>query len=58
MILVSIISDAFFSDSQAYSKVIFKVYSKVTFKPTANHLFTAANKWAFLFVFTNAAVTG
>lgn len=50
MILVSIVSDAFFSDSQAYSKV--------SFHPTANHLFTAANKWAFLFVFTNAAVQG
>jgi UDP-galactose transporter B1 len=48
MILVSIISDAFFSDSQAFSKV--------TFHPTANHLFTAANKWAFLFVFVNAIV--
>jgi UDP-galactose transporter B1 len=48
--LVSIVSDAFFSDSQAFSKV--------TFKPTANHLFTAANKWAFIFVFINAAVTG
>lgn len=43
-------SDAFFSDSQAFSKV--------SFKPTANHLFTAANKLAFLLVFTNAAITG
>jgi drug/metabolite transporter (DMT)-like permease len=50
LILVSIVSDAFFSDSQAYSKV--------TFKPTANHLFTAANKFAFFFVFTNAAISG
>jgi len=48
--LVSIVADAFFSDSQAYSKV--------TFKPTANHLFTAANKFAFLFVFINAAIQG
>jgi hypothetical protein len=50
MILVSIVSDAFFSDSQAFSKV--------TFKPTSNHLFTAANKFAFLFVISNAAIQG
>lgn len=50
MILVSIVADAFFSDSQAYSKV--------TFKPTANHLFTAANLFAFFFVFSIAVVTG
>lgn len=48
--MVSIVSDAFFSDSQAYSKV--------TFSPTANHLFTAANMFAFLFVFVNAILTG
>ncbi len=36
------VADALFCDSQAYSK------SK--FKPTANHLFTSANFWAFIMI--------
>lgn len=38
----SVICDALFSDSQAFSKA--------TFKPTANHLFTVTNFYAFVFI--------
>lgn len=38
---VSVICDAFFSDSQAYSKA--------NFKPTANQLFTTTNLYTFFF---------
>ncbi len=34
------IADAMFCDSQAYTKAVFK--------PTANHLFTTANFYAFI----------
>ena len=40
MLGVSVVVDALFSDSQAYSKA--------TFKPTANHLFTTTNFYSFL----------
>jgi solute carrier family 35 (UDP-galactose transporter), member B1 len=38
---ISVVVDAFFSDTQAYCKA--------TFKPTANQLFTATNTFSFLF---------
>lgn len=44
----SVIVDAFFSDSQAYSKA--------HFKPTANQLFTSTNTYSFLFCVTYQAV--
>ena len=48
--LISVVSDAMFSDSQAYSKA--------NFHPTANHLFTSANLFAFIFVLGSALLTG
>lgn len=48
--LVSVAADALFSDSQAYSKA--------SFKPTANHLFTSANFFTFLFVLVSCIITG
>ena len=47
---ISIFADAFFTDSQAYSKI--------HFKPTANHLFTSANFYGFLFVLLFSIVKG
>lgn len=47
---ISIFADAFFTDSQAYSKV--------NFKPTANHLFTSANFFGFLFVLIFSILKG
>ena len=41
--MVSVVADSFFTDSQAYAKVMFK--------PTANHLFTSSNFLTFLFVY-------
>lgn len=43
MLVVSILCDALFSDSQAYSKA--------NFKPSANQLFTTANFFTFVFTF-------
>ena len=40
--LIYVLADALFSDSQAYAKA--------TFNPTANHLFTSANFLAFIFI--------
>lgn len=48
--IVSVVADATFADSQAYSKV--------NFDPTANHLFTSANKFTFLFVFLYSVLKG
>ena len=45
---MSVVADALFSDSQAYSKA--------TFKPTANHLFTWTNLFAFFFCLLFSAV--
>ncbi len=50
MLCVSIIADALFSDSQAFSKV--------TFKPSSNHLFTATCFYSFLLVFLFSLVKG
>lgn len=47
---ISIFADAFFTDSQAYAKV--------NFKPTANHLFTSANFFGFLFVLIFSIIKG
>ncbi len=41
MLGISVVVDAFFSDSQAYSKA--------TFKPTANQLFACTNFFSFVF---------
>jgi len=46
----SVLLDALFTDSQAYSKA--------NFKPTANHLFTITNFYAFLFSLAVAFFTG
>lgn len=43
-------ADSFFTDSQAYAKVVFK--------PTANHLFTSANFLTFFFVFVLGVLQG
>ena len=48
--MISIFADAFFTDSQAYSKV--------HFKPTANHLFTSANFYGFVFVLLFSIIKG
>ena len=48
--MISVVSDAMFSDSQAYSKA--------NFKPTANHLFTCANFFGFVFVLSSGIFTG
>jgi hypothetical protein len=50
LLLISMIADALFCDTQAYSKSVFH--------PTANHLFTSANFFAFLFMAGYAIVTG
>jgi len=49
-LLVAIIFDAFFSDSQAYCKA--------TFKPTQNQLFLASNLYGFAFIFGFAFLNG
>lgn len=49
-LLISVVSDALFSDSQAYAKA--------NYKPTANHLFTSANLFAFIFVLAYAVLSG
>ena len=41
LLLISMVADALFCDSQAYSKSVYK--------PSANHLFTTANFFAFIF---------
>ena len=48
--VISVTSDALFSDSQAYSKA--------NFKPTANHLFTSANFFTFVLVFSLCLLQG
>jgi CRISPR/Cas system-associated protein Csm6 len=50
LLLLAIICDAFFSDSQAYCKA--------TFKPSQNQLFLAANLYGFLLIFIFALVSG
>lgn len=50
LLAISVMSDALFSDSQAYAKV--------NFKPTANHLFTSANFLTFLFVISISLFAG
>ena len=47
---ISVLADALFGDSQAYSKV--------NFHPTANHLFTSANFLTFVFVVLMTVVQG
>lgn len=47
---MSLVVDAFFSDSQAYVKA--------TFKPTANHLLVSTSIYSFLFVFIGNVLTG
>ena len=49
-LLISVVSDALLSDSQAYAKA--------NYQPTSNHLFTSANFYAFVFVLAYSAVTG
>ena len=44
------VADALFCDSQAYSKSVFK--------PTANHLFTSANFWAFIMIAGYSLIAG
>lgn len=50
LLALSVIADALFSDSQAYSKV--------HYKPTANNLFYSANLYTFIFVFVFSIFTG
>ena len=50
MLLVAITFDAFFSDSQAYCKSMFK--------PTQNQLFLSANLYGFMLIFLFALFTG
>lgn len=50
LLLISMIADAFFCDTQAYCKSVFK--------PSANHLFTSANFYAFLLSAVYAIATG
>lgn len=50
LLLMAIIFDALFSDSQAYCKA--------TFKPSQNQLFLAANLYGFLLIFLFAIVSG
>ena len=47
---LAVISDAFFLDNQAYTKV--------KYKPTANHLLTSANLFTFLFCFSISCIQG
>lgn len=50
LLLISMVADALFCDNQAYSKSVFK--------PSANHLFTSANFYAFLLTALYAIATG
>lgn len=50
LLLLAIICDALFSDSQAYCKA--------TFKPTSNQLFLASNFYGFLLIFLFALFSG
>jgi len=50
LLLLAIICDALFSDSQAYCKAVFK--------PTSNQLFLASNLYGFLLIFIFSLVTG
>ena len=50
LVLVAIVCDALFSDSQAYCKA--------NFKPSPNQLFLAANLYGFLLIFTWALLSG
>jgi drug/metabolite transporter (DMT)-like permease len=49
-LLLAVVCDALFSDSQAYCKA--------TFKPTPNQLFLAANLYGFAFIFGWAFLAG
>jgi len=49
-LFISMVADALFCDSQAYSKSVFN--------PTANHLFTSANFYAFLLIAGYSIVNG
>jgi hypothetical protein len=44
------VADALFCDSQAYNKSVFK--------PSANHLFTSANFYAFLLIAAYSIMNG
>ena len=50
LLLLAVISDAFFSDSQAYCKA--------NFKPTSNQLFLASNLYGFALIFIFALISG
>lgn len=50
MLILSIIADALFSDSQAYAKH--------HYKPTANHLFTSTSFFGFVYVFIFSFLSG
>lgn len=50
LLLLSMVADALFCDSQAYNKSVFK--------PSANHLFTSANFFSFLLIAAYSLATG
>ena len=50
LLVLAVVSDAFFVDFQAYCKN--------TFQPTANHLFQSYNFYAFLIIFTVSLLKG
>lgn len=50
LLILAVVSDAFFVDFQAYCKC--------KFQPTANHLFQSYNFYAFLIIFTVSLLKG
>jgi drug/metabolite transporter (DMT)-like permease len=50
LLLVAVICDALFSDTQAYCKA--------NFKPTPNHLFLASNLYGFALIFIFSIISG